>query len=669
MLETGYRISDLNRIPVTDATGAQKNKIAIDETYMLAYANTVYGIRYNRNNYKIPLTSIRDDIKGYIGIESITAPWTNQLKFWHGNWHNASNKGKSYVYEWVDADKNHPDYAPNKFADLENSYYIIKDAPFPFETSDLHNRDNGEIAPSVNVEGISIDSCNVPLQAADPHSDSNKLVLKSYVDERLAAKRLIEVLPEFRVRDYDCTYIVRAKDLQEAEAAANGPIAIRIHYPSQFEDRLKHNNLEFKLLLEGVESDDGGYKPALTNNVTWHMYDSTGDKLEIRWLNKSDKSLVNIPNVAEERFYQNARHMLFAFRTVTNSISNHDRLEVVDGKIEKVGEYTTPNYSVYALCENMIYHNKQCIDSINGITNVQNIEITSEDETIIVRPSKVEGSAIIDLSANINERDYFIVSPDESIEVSTFSTDKSTTFNLKAIPSQTIEIVSSETVNVTENKIGNITYYSFTVKAVKLHNTDGYIKITSRDNDGYNWYIDSNLRYEEGPGIKLTEHTRPLYGDDSEETIKVLEIASNITVEAGDNITVNKEGDKFIINGTFETTANNIFLKPSDGNIYFDASNVDNFYITNFNELVINDSALKDDEIGSLTVYINTKGKTEDTELNAENITWTMNNASPYPRLKPDRLYSITFTSVSDVILGLQNSRSIYGKVNWFRNI
>jgi hypothetical protein len=152
MLESGYRISDLDRIPVTNANNNQKSKIAIDDTYMLGYANTVYGINYNRNNYRIPLTSIRDDVKGYIGIESLVAPWSEQMKFWHGNWNNIANKNKSYVYEWEESEKLHPHYMPDKFADLENSYYLIKDAPFPFESQELNNRNFGEITPAVNIE-------------------------------------------------------------------------------------------------------------------------------------------------------------------------------------------------------------------------------------------------------------------------------------------------------------------------------------------------------------------------------------------------------------------------------------------------------------------------------------------------------------------------------------
>ena len=286
ILETGYRISDLNAIPTTGIECAQKNKIALDETYMLGYANTIYGIKYNRNNYKIPLKSIRDDIKGYIGIESLVAPWSEQMKFWHGLWNDTANKNRSYVYEWSEEEANHPHYMPEKFADLENSYYIIRNAPFPYETGDNNNRgERGEIIPEVNIEGDNIISTNKPLAAGDPYPDSNKLVLKSYVDERLASKRLVDVKTEFWVRDYDCSYVIRANELIEAtkNMTSDEPLIIKIHYPDKFEDRVKNNNLEFSLLVEGIETESGAniYKPAIENLVEWELYDSDNKRLNI----------------------------------------------------------------------------------------------------------------------------------------------------------------------------------------------------------------------------------------------------------------------------------------------------------------------------------------------------------------------------------------------------
>ena len=214
MLDSGFRISDLNNIPVNGKDGKFKNRIALDNTYLLSYAHTVYGINYNKHNYKIPLMSIRDDIKGYIGIESLVAPWSEQLKLWHGSWQHPAARNKSYVYQWTEDDKLHEHYAPEKFNDKENSYYIIKDAPFPYESGELNNRNRGEKPSSEISEGLGYanTSINVPIKTADPHPDTNKIVTKAYVDERLASKRLVEVSTDFYVRDYDCTYGVYQKE-------------------------------------------------------------------------------------------------------------------------------------------------------------------------------------------------------------------------------------------------------------------------------------------------------------------------------------------------------------------------------------------------------------------------------------------------------------------------
>ena len=383
MLESGYKISDLPVIPITGENCPQKDKIAVDDTYVLGYSHTVYGIKYNRNNYRIPLVDLRDDIKGYIGIESLIKPWTVSTKFWHGNWENDSSKNKSYVYVWQDSDKNNLYYSPDKFSDLENSYYIICDAPYPFETEDLHNRDNGEIVPGTNTEGEPYPSVNVPLAAADPYPESRKMVLKTYVDERLSGKRLVEVTPEFRIRDYDCTYVIRAEELKKAEAE-NAPVKIIISYPEQAEERVKHNSLVFSLLIEGEANEEGSqdgyvdYISALTNNVEWEIRDSNGEKKELIWVNKDSEHKPLIPDVSASDLYGLSKYMIFNFRTFTNEIKNYDKLDIVDGTEQKVGEYTVADYSVYAVCENLVFSGDSHKDSYISSDNTINIQTVDE---------------------------------------------------------------------------------------------------------------------------------------------------------------------------------------------------------------------------------------------------------------------------------------------------
>ena len=71
MSELGYKISDLDIIPLTGKDCEYPGRIAIDNTYFMGYAQTVFGTRYNTHNYQIPLSALRKDFVGYIGIETL----------------------------------------------------------------------------------------------------------------------------------------------------------------------------------------------------------------------------------------------------------------------------------------------------------------------------------------------------------------------------------------------------------------------------------------------------------------------------------------------------------------------------------------------------------------------------------------------------------------------
>lgn len=141
MLDPGFKISDLSNIPVVKNKCDKLPKIAFDNTFLLSYSHSVYGISYKRENYKIPLSSMRDDIRGYIGIESLKEPWTEQLKIWHGSWSD-TDMNKSYIYDGAKDHIANGICIADKFADLKNSFYLITDAPFPSESG---TRNQGEI--------------------------------------------------------------------------------------------------------------------------------------------------------------------------------------------------------------------------------------------------------------------------------------------------------------------------------------------------------------------------------------------------------------------------------------------------------------------------------------------------------------------------------------------
>lgn len=642
MLETGYKISDLNIIPVSDANGTYKNKISLDETYMLGYANTVYGIKYNRNNYRIPLSAIRNDIKGYIGIESLVAPWSEQMKLWHGIWNDAASKNRSYVYEWTDEDATHPHYMPEKFSDLENSYYIIRNAPFPYETEDCNNRgERGEIVPELNSEGENIITTNKKLEAADPHSNSNKLVLKSYVDERLAAKRLIDVTTDFWVRDYDCTYVIRATELQKAAAdlGEDEKLVIKIHYPSSFEERIKHNNLEFKLLVEGIETAEGSgvYVPAVSNLVAWQLLDSNSNDLTICWLNKTDKDEIIIPNIHEERLYDNARYISFTFKTVTDTIQNFDKIELLDGKEEKTGEYTKAVYSVYASCENMLYRNR-AVTTVNG-NIVEHLHFTSIDNSVIVNNKFESGNLTLDLSVNRDVPEYDIISPDDSVIINKIEKEnKDVLFELSIIKPRESEFLSSDTVKVIERHTDKAKYYSFEIKQPQILPLDAGI---IAETDGVNWVVGNNLI---------------LRGD------------SNVNIEEIDTDT---EKGWFISVDIPEVEEPQEILPTQ----LIELPSVVNFVDAKYKVYKVNavptftcdTSGLIDDETVSTKIYLNTSNNTQDIAVINETLEWVMTKNNTSPLFKPGRLYCISLTALPDFINNA--GYKVLARVDWFQNL
>lgn len=392
MLDSGFRISDLSNIPVNGKDGKFKNRIAFDNTYLLSYAHTVYGINYNKHNYKIPLTAIRDDIKGYVGIESLVAPWSEQLKLWHGYWHNPSIRNKSYVYQWDESDKLHEHYAPKKFEDLENSYFIIKDAPYPFESG---KRNNGEIAASTTNNGTP-KTINMPIAESDPYPDSNKIVTKSYIDERLAGERIIEVEPTFEIRDYECTYIIRSEILKNKGAT------IKIRFPEKFEDRICHNKLKFTLMLEG-KANNNSYESSLSKNPNWIFEDSSGNIINVVWLNANNNTP---PDVTDSIYYDNSRYFIIRFETVTSELLNKSITKTIENQLITTGYKVTPNYGVFAFCENILYRS-------TGITTPN---FTSTDNSVSINH---KGNTY-DFSVDIPEvtiPSYNFTSTDNSVNI------------------------------------------------------------------------------------------------------------------------------------------------------------------------------------------------------------------------------------------------------------
>ena len=442
MLDSGFRISDLNNIPVNGKDGKFKNRIALDNTYLLSYAHTVYGINYNKQNYKIPLNSIRNDIKGYIGIESLVAPWSEQMKLWHGSWKDMSSRNKSYVYQWTDNDKLHEHYNPDKFTDKSNSYFIIKDVPYPYESGELNNRDKGEKTASELNDGLAYanNSINVPIKDADPHPDTNKLVTKAYIDERLASKRLVEVGTDFYVRDYDCTYIIRAEDIRQA----NFDNCIKIHYPESFNKIALHNKIKFSVLVEGIwSSSENKWIPATNSDVNWKFFDFENIEVAAIWLNNSENTPVQI---SEKYLYDNAQYLIFNFETVTDDIESKEVTTNIEDRNIVTDYSLKANYKVFATCENLLYRSS----GIEILNNYQGV------------------------AANIK-------SANNSVNVTT--TQSGSTINVDLSVDKTQVISSDKTVTVTPNINGNLIKYDLSVEVGDKTNIEGdnFINASKKD--------------------------------------------------------------------------------------------------------------------------------------------------------------------------------------------
>ena len=638
MSDLGYRISDLKSIPVTSSEDKLKNKILFDNTYLLSYSHTVYGINYNRNNYKIPLTSLRDDLKSYIGIESLVAPWSEQMKLWHGVWHDTTSRNRSYTHVWEPSEALHEHYSPEKFSDLDNSYYIIKDAPFPYETGDLNNRpsdktNTGE-KEAVTLDDGTVVSINLPIKAADPYPDSNKIVTKKYVDERLASKRIVEVATEFKVRDYDCTYIIRSEDLIEAEGK-NKPATIRIHFPESYCSRILHNKLAFDILLEGI-LEGNIWKPAVKEDVRWEFYLHDGTPVNHTFLNSSDNDL---PIANDEKLYANSQYLIFRVESITDHIESKDVIENIAGVDVITGHSVTPKTDVYILCENLLYR-ETIIEYVNGYTG-DILQIESKNNTVLVDTSLAGGTITVDLKTDIQTTDNLVVvtPPSEKKKFWGLSVNKN---NLPSV------ISTDETIDIDfKNNAYDISVNKDKLPGVLLPDileSDNTVNIETNSNGDYEISVNRDVVKTEIVGDDFITPTK-----DSNSDSDVWNLTFNESL-----IKCRKRLEKVKPNGFIDvSTSYNKQYYSTTANLDLTFNNL----LSIGNEMMEIHLFYKPTEMSTITGWLNA--------VNG-NFSWAMNTASP--TFKPNRLYSITFTCIP-AIDELLETAQVIGRVNWFRDI
>lgn len=640
MLESGYRISDLNSIPITGDKCNLKNKIALDNTFLFGYAHTVYGTTYNKHNYKIPLDSLREDIKGYIGIESLSPSWSEQVKLWHGSWENKAVHNKSYVWQWRPEHFSHEHYSPEKFADLENSYYIIKDAPFPFETGDLNNRGRGEIAAIVNADG-SPASVNMPIAAGDPYPESNKLVTKSYIDERLACKRLVEVTNDFWVRDYDCAYMIRSSELIKLNSETAPKI--NIHFPVELNKRAAHNKLEFTILLEGTEETDGTWSSSLTKNPEWFIYDYAGEPITTNWLNDSDNSSIDL---TQKLLYDNVRYCILRVEVVINDLKPTPVEEIIDG-VEIITSWEdSTNLTAFIGCDNFIYRSKG-INNVNGFIG-STLNIVSEDNTVFIKTTQDNSTINLNLSTNfIADNGITILKPAGKDSVNDNEE------NGWKIGIKDDFMVGDKFIDVSYDDTDGTFRVSFDESQLDIKQThpddfisgDGFIDVNyDANNDKYSLSLDtSNLNLNK-------THTEDFI--------------------AGDNyidVSYDSANDKFNLaldTANLNIPTNKTFISEVPNNGIIDISKLDSsYYLSDPNLNISFDiSKIESGQTINTTIYYKAPSTGP---ISVQDVNWAMREKKDCPNFIANRLYSITFTYFP----GIPNieEAQIIGKINWFR--
>lgn len=93
--QTGVRISQYQVAQINDTD--KKNKLLLNH-YFITYAPSYFGTSTMNKNYQIPVQTLRDDFKGYLGVENAKGNWQNIIRIWSGNWIDIENRENSYVY-------------------------------------------------------------------------------------------------------------------------------------------------------------------------------------------------------------------------------------------------------------------------------------------------------------------------------------------------------------------------------------------------------------------------------------------------------------------------------------------------------------------------------------------------------------------------------------------
>jgi hypothetical protein len=94
--QTGVRISQYPYAPVNRAT--YNNRLELDHSF-ITWAPAYFGTSTVNKNFQINLSTLREDMLGYIGVVNSKTSYRNYINLWQGDWNNP-DRTKSYVYTW-----------------------------------------------------------------------------------------------------------------------------------------------------------------------------------------------------------------------------------------------------------------------------------------------------------------------------------------------------------------------------------------------------------------------------------------------------------------------------------------------------------------------------------------------------------------------------------------
>ena len=259
--QLGLKLSDFPYLTAGENSNYPKK---IDNAFIYTYSHTSYGVKYIKRNYQLSLNDLQDHIESFIGVSNVGADFRQELSLWSGDYY-SDNKARSYVYEWKPSERNNLDYAPKKFANVENTIYFVNAAPIPMEE---------------------------PVE--DPYQFSFKVVDKNYVDERHNGKRVIKCTDSIVLRPYSAVYdfdtVPESINVDNSNIKNNNSLDWVIRFPNEQFTKIDINFTDG----ESIEVTEASF---VENNSEYNI-------VVLKTAGNVTDQIVNVGNLALDEIYE-----------------------------------------------------------------------------------------------------------------------------------------------------------------------------------------------------------------------------------------------------------------------------------------------------------------------------------------------------------------------------